>query len=149
MRTQRRGHLIVAAATSLALLGLATNALAQDEQGRTCTSHKLAGLYLFSASGYTIVAGAAQPKAINELIRFNGDGTLTVPAATVSLNGTIITAPPGGVGVYTMEANCKGTLQFTNGPSFDIFASPGGEDVWMIQTNPNNVMQGNATRISR
>jgi hypothetical protein len=31
-----------------------------------------------------IVGGVQQPKAIVEVIAFNGDGTLDVPAATVS-----------------------------------------------------------------
>jgi hypothetical protein len=34
----------------------------------------------FNGSGYNIVAGVAVPKAVVEFIRFNGDGTLTVPA---------------------------------------------------------------------
>jgi len=38
-------------------------------------------------------------------------------------------------------------LQFTNGPSFNIFAAPRGEEFWMIQTNPNNVLQGNVRRL--
>jgi hypothetical protein len=35
----------------------------------------------------------AQPKAILELIRFNGDGTLGVPGATLSLNGASRVGP--------------------------------------------------------
>jgi len=103
---------------------------------------------VFSATGYTIVAGVAQPKAIVELIRFNGDGTLTVPGATRSINGVIGQVPAGGTGTYTLGADCIGTLAFTGGPTFDVFASPKGEDLWMIQTNPNSVFQGNVTRVS-
>ena len=58
-------------------------------------------------------------------------------------------SPPGGTGTYTVEADCTGTLSFTGGPSFDIFVAPRGDDLWMIQTNPNNVFQGNVTRLSR
>ena len=47
----------------------------------------LDGLYVFTAPGFNIVAGVPQPKAIVELIDFHGDGELTVPAATVSING--------------------------------------------------------------
>ena len=123
------------------------NAVAHDDP-RGCRAENLTGLYVFSATGYIIASGVAQPKAIVEMIQFNGDGTLTSPNATVSINGVIVKSS-GSTGTYTLAADCKGTLSFTNGPSFDIFASPKGEDLWMIQTNPNNVFQGNVTRVSR
>ena len=126
-----------------------THALAESDDGPSCQPQRLAGLYVFSATGYTIVGGVAQPKAIVELIRFNGDGTLTVPGATRSINGVVATTPPGGTGTYSLDASCVGSLTFTGGPTFDIFASPKGEDLWMIQTNPNNVFQGNVTRVAR
>ena len=136
---------LIIAATGLVASG---NALA-DDTPRACGVENLTGLYVFSATGYIIVAGVAQPKAIVEAIRFNGDETLTVPAATRGINGVIGRSPPGGTGTYTLDANCKGTLSFTGGPSFDIFASPKGEDLWMIQTNDGTVFQGNVTRVSR
>lgn len=115
----------------------------------SCGVQSLSGLYVFSASGASIVAGAAQPKAIVELIRFNGDGTLLVGGATRSLNGVIAQIPPGGTGTYTLEADCRGSLAFTGGPSFDIFASPKGTEFWMIQTNADNVFEGGVKRVSR
>jgi hypothetical protein len=50
---------------------------------------------------------------------------------------------------YTVEAGCTGKLTFTVGLSFDIFIAPGGKTLWMIQTNPNTVLQGTATRLAR
>jgi hypothetical protein len=68
-----------------------------DDNG--CSDSTLRGLYVFSASGFNILTGGVvQPKAIVELIRFNGDGTLVVPAATVSINGTITQSPANGPG---------------------------------------------------
>jgi hypothetical protein len=120
-----------------------------NDDGAVCREQKLNGLYVFSATGYTIVNGVTQPKAIVELIRFNGDGSLSVPGATRSTNGVITQVPPGGTGTYTLGADCRGSLAFSGGgPTFDIFASPKGEDMWMIQTNPNNIFQGNVTRVS-
>jgi hypothetical protein len=112
-----------------------------------CTERSLRGSYVFSASGFNIVGGVQQPKAIVEVIVFNGDGTLDVPAATVSLNGVIIRSLHS-VGTYTVEDNCSGTVTF-NGPTYDIFLSKDGDDISMIQTNPNTVFQGLATRTSR
>jgi hypothetical protein len=93
--------------------------------------------------------GVQQPKAIIEVIDFNGDGTLSVPAAIRIVNGVVARSDPGGTGSYTVEAGCTGALAFDGGPSFDIFPSPEGEDLWMIQTNPDTVFQGTATRVSR
>ena len=109
-----------------------------------CSVATLRGTYTFAASGFNIVAGVAQPKAIVEVIEFNGDGTLSVPAATLSANGVIIRSV-NGVGTYTVADDCSGTILFT-GPAFDIFVSRNAESIAMIQTNPNTVMQGTATR---
>jgi hypothetical protein len=93
----------------------------------------------------------AQPKAIVEGIHFNGNGTLSSPFATVSINGTIRHSG-GGLGVYTVNADCTGTLTFTGGPSFDIFVDASGEELWMIQTGPTvappAVFEGTAVRVS-
>jgi hypothetical protein len=123
-------------------------ALAHDKE---CSLASLKGDYVFSASGHSLIAGVWQPKAIVEYIHFNGDGTLTVTAATVANagnSGTVTQSPPGGTGTYVLDANCKGSLQFTPGPTFDIFAAPRGKALWMIQTNPGNVFQGQVKRVS-
>jgi hypothetical protein len=112
-----------------------------------CTEATLRGSYVFSASGFNIVGGVQQPKAIVEVIVFNGDGTLDVPAATVSLNGVIVRSLHS-VGTYTVEDNCSGTITF-NGPTYDMFLSKDGDDISMIQTNANTVFQGLARRASR
>ena len=112
-----------------------------------CGLRTLRGTYVFAARGFNIVAGIAQPKAIVEVIEFNGDGTLSVPAATLSVNGVIVRPPPS-IGTYTVENDCSGAILF-GGPTFDILISPGADYIWMIQTNPNSVFQGTATRTSR
>jgi hypothetical protein len=117
-------------------------------EGTTCGTTTLRGSYLFAASGFNIVNGVAVPKAIHEAIEFNGDGTLTTPAVTLSVNGNV-SHPPGAPGDYTLDDDCRGTLVFAGGPSFDIVASIGGRTVWMFQTNANTVFQGTATRLDR
>ena len=129
-------------------LGVSGVSLADDGK-KACALDTLDGQYIFTATGYNIVAGIAQPKAIVEVIRFNGDGTLTVPASTHSINGVVAQSPPGGTGTYTVDANCTGALTFTGGPSFDLFIPPKGDELWMIQTNQNTVFQGNVVKVSR
>jgi hypothetical protein len=132
---------LVAAAMVLSVSGVA-------QADNDCTLKTLRGTYYFAANGYNMVAGVAQPKTIVEVIDFKGDGTLSVPAATRSVNGMIARSPAGGTGSYTVEAGCTGTIAFDGGPSFDIFISPTGEKIWMIQSNPDTVFQGTATKIS-
>ena len=125
----------------------ASSSAPAEGQGRVCTVRTLRGSYVFSATGFNIVGGVPQPKAIVEVIAFNGDGTLEVSAATVSVNGVIIRSLPS-FGTYTVEDGCSGAIML-NGPTFDIFLSPDGDVISMIQTNPNTVFQGVATRRSK
>ena len=146
---RRTGWTVAMACAAVMAIGGAPLAGTKSAEGerRACTVGTLRGSYVFSASGFNIVAGVQQPKAIVEVIVFNGDGTLAVPAATVSLNGVIIRSLHS-VGTYTVEDDCSGTITF-NGPTYDIFLSKDGDDISMIQTNPNTVFQGLATRTSR
>jgi hypothetical protein len=132
-------------AIAMALIGVTSVARANDDAG-ACSVATLRGSYLFAASGYNIVGGIAQPKAIVEAIRFDGNGALTVPAATVSINGTIVHPPPG-TGTYTVAPDCSGTLTFASGLAFDLFLAPGGREFFMIQTNPLTVLQGKVVKL--
>ena len=140
-----------AAAMAVAMAGV-VHANADDDHARGCSDATLRGLYVFNASGFNIVAGVSQPKAVVEFIRFNGDGTLTVPAATASINGVIIRSPPDGPGIYSVGADCTGTVAFgPPGPTFDLFVAPRGSEVYMNQTGGAvpGVLQGTAERLSR
>lgn len=136
------------AALALATIGVA-HANDDRDDGRSCSDRTLRGLYVFSTSGFNMVAGVAVPKAINEQIRFNGDGTLVAPVATSSVNGNV-NRSTDAPGTYSLGANCTGSLSFNPGPSFDVIADPRGTAVYMIQTAPGSpVMQGVAERVSR
>ena len=136
---------VVVAVAALSASGVARAHGDRDD----CTLKTLRGTYVFAATGHNIVSGVPQPKAIVEVIEFNGDGTLTVPAATRSVNGVIGRSLPGGTGGYTVEAGCAGTITFDPaGPTFDAFFAPKGEELWMIQTTPGSVFEGTATRLS-
>jgi len=132
--------------TAAAVTMLSMAGIARADSDCTLKALTLRGPYVFAATGFNIVGGVAQPKAIVEVISFNGDGTLTVPGATRSINGVVAKIPPGGTGSYTVETGCTGTISFTGGPSFDIYVSSRGDTIWMIQTNPDTVFQGTATK---
>src|SRR5438128_2049048 len=110
-----------------------------------CGPDTLRGLYVFNPHGFNIVNGVAQPIAVFEGIRFHGDGTLSVPFATVSINGLILHFPPGGTGTYTLNQSCEGTLTFNAGPiHYDIFVRPNEKEIEMIRTDANSVLNGTA-----
>lgn len=151
-------HSLAAAAIALSV-SASVQADDNEGSGRECSEATLQGLYVFSASGFSIVAGVAQPRALVEFIRFNGDGTLSNPAVTLSINGVITRGGGSGPsGTYSMASNCTGSLAFgPPGPTFDLYLTPSGSEVHMIVTGgpvPGlgvvpGVLQGVAERVSR
>ena len=121
----------------------------------SCSDASLRGEYAFNASGFNILNGVALPKAVVEFVRFNGDGTLTVLAATRSVNGVVTRSPLSGVGTYTVAADCTGSVVFgPPGPTFDLFLGPDSLRGRMIQTTDPTpgalpVMQGILEKIAR
>ena len=52
---------------------------------------------------------------------------------TVNIGGTIIIDATGGVGTYTVAADCTGTISITDGPSFNMYVGPGAQKLWTTQ----------------
>ena len=128
------------------------SATARAAADRHCSADMLRGLYLWTFDGYTNVGGNLVPKAVMQGLRFNGDGTTFNPFGTVNIGGTIIIDATGGVGTYTVAADCTGTLSITNGPSFNIYVGPGAQQVWTTQIavgpgSGTGVGVGTATRV--
>jgi len=128
-----------------------------DDEGLRCHQGLLDGLYVFSASGSAIPAsGPSFPKAIIEVLRFRGDGTVETPASFLNMNGTPIAQVPGGAGTYTVtgltppEGVCIGTLTFNDPPHpmFNLVIGLEGRRIWLIMTNPASVFEGQAVKVS-
>ena len=101
--------------------------------GQVCSVHMLRGLYLWTFDGYANLGGNLVPKAVMQGTRFNGDGTTINAFGTVNIGGTIIIDATGGVGTYTVAADCTGTLSITDGPSFNMYVGPGAQKLWITQ----------------
>jgi hypothetical protein len=101
----------------------------------TCSVHNLRGVYLWTFDGYTRFGGNLVPKAVMQGLRFNGDGTTYNTFGTVNIGGTITIDATGGVGTYTVAADCTGTLSIIGGPSFKMYVGPGAQKLWITQTN--------------
>jgi hypothetical protein len=133
---------------------LAMASVAPADAGDKCNDSMLDGLYVFTASGFGNVSpGPPQPKAIIELIRFHGDGTVSVPGGRVSVNGVIINAAGPGTATYTtpvpVDEGCESTLTFSSGPTHYMFIPPDAKTLQFIQINPNTVFQGSATKVAK
>ena len=148
------GCLVAAIAVGTSATGgpapdLATAGQAPDAQG--CSVGMLRGLYLWTFDGYGDLGGNLVPKAVMQGLRFNGDGTTFNPFGTVNIGGTIIIDATGGVGTYTVAADCTGTLSITTGPSFNIYVGPGAQQVWTTEIAGGDVTGGlavgTATRV--
>jgi hypothetical protein len=101
--------------------------------GRVCSVGTVRGLYMWTFDGYQNVGGNLLPKAVMQGTRFNGDGTTFNAFGTVNIGGFIIIDATGGVGTYTVEENCTGTISITNGPSFNMYVGPGAQQLWTTQ----------------
>ena len=139
----------------LCLPGLAT-----ADPTKKCKDNILKGQFVFTASGFTRPPASGPgtpwvPKAILEVLHFNGDGTLSTPSVVVANpfgdTGAILQPGAGANGTYSINDDCTGTVVFADAASvtFKIYVDPPqGDTIWMIQTNPaNNVFQGSATRV--
>ena len=118
---------------------------------RVCSVGMLKGLYIITFDGYTDLGGNLLPKAVMQGLRFNGDGTTFNTFGTVNIGGTIIFDVTGGVGTYTVAADCTGTLSITGGPNFNIYVGPGAQQVWTTEIAGGDVTGGlgvgTATRV--
>ena len=153
--------LMIKCAATIPLI-LCLPGLAAAAHPKKCKDDILQGRYVFTASGFTRPPASGPgtpwvPKAILEVLHFNGDGTLSTPLVTVANpfgdTGNILQPPAGADGTYSINEDCSGTVTFLDaaGVTFKIYVDgPNGKTIWMIQTNPtNNVFQGSAKRVSR
>ena len=141
---------------------LCTFGISTAYAGSKCNQEILKGKYVFSATGFNRPLNSAPgtpwgPKAILQVLEFNGDGTLNTPILTVANpfgdSGDILHPPAGASGDYSVNEDCTGTVHFldANNTTFTIYVErPKGEKFRMLQTIPaDNVIQGTASRIHR
>ena len=146
---------LVAVAMALCISGTAfAQSDAADNHAHACSAQTLRGLYLWTLDGYQNFGGNPVPKALLEGIRFNGNGTLTVPFGTVNIGGFIVIDVSGSTGTYTVAGDCTGTISITDGPTFNMYIGPGAQQLSIINTgggpgDGTGLGLGTATRLSK
>ena len=125
---------LVCLAATMAPGTSATARAAADVQ--VCSVATLKGLYLWTLDGYQNFGGNPVPKALLQGLQFNGNGTVTVPFGTANIGGTIVIDTTGSDGIYTVNADCTGTMLFggPGGPSFNMYIGAGAQQLWITQT---------------
>ena len=92
-----RGRLAVLIVAALVTLPF-VNSSGVSQAAKPCRVADLNGACVFTVTGFgTPPGGSAStaPKAIIEILSFNGDGTVDTPKVTLSVNGMIINEGPG------------------------------------------------------
>lgn len=140
-------------AAALAICAMAWCAPGMAQHGNAdppkCNLRTLSGSYVLAASGFVIVAGVPQPKALIEQIDFNGDGSAVSPNAALALNGNALAFSSGGAASYEFDGDsCSGKISFANGPTHKVYMDPDGDKGWTLVWMPvGNVFQGTLTRV--
>ena len=157
-RFLRRTIRVALAAGLLAIAGLClsgTLAASNDDGPRGCTLATLKGRYLFAFSATLLppAFGVTQPTPSNAagFNILNGDGTGT-DTVTLTIGGHVVLENVAAPTSYTVNADCTGalTVLVPNGPSFDLFIAPDGEQFASIATGPpGNGGAGISRRVSR
>ena len=145
---------------AMAVGGMSPTAVAQtkldeNDSKPTCTLETLKGRYLFAWSGAVLPPAfeVTEPTAGGAAgyHTFNGDGTGT-DTVTVRIGTTITLHQVVAPITYTVNANCTGTytVLVPNGPSFDLFIAPNGEEIATFATAPaGNQLASVDRRVSR
>ena len=156
MKTKLTKTIMSSLAVACALVCLAatmvpgTSTIARAAADAHCDARMLRGLYIWTFDGYTDLGEGLVPKALMEGVRFNGDGTTITQFGTLNFGGTTIIDATGGVGTYTVAADCTGTLSHPGGASFNMYVGPGAQQLWITQIQGDAVTGvgvGTATRV--
>jgi hypothetical protein len=110
-----------------------------DRQGE-CSLATLKGRYLFANSGIALppAFGVTQPTwaADAGFIVFDGEGAGTANV-TVRIGGNVVLQNLVTPISYMVNRDCTGSYTVPNGPGFDLFIAPGGEEYALIATDPS------------
>ena len=105
---------------------------------KTCSLSTLRGEYLFTgrgdAAGYE--HGPALPMVFAGVRTYDGQGRLS-QVETISLGGKVRRSREEGV--YTMDADCTGTMTVAGVRTFDMFVSRDGSEGVAVRTSDGSI----------
>lgn len=140
MNSNRNSRTVIFAVLALLLAALAPQALRAQDEG--CSDSTLNGTYRVTASGTILGVG---PLAHINGVYLDGAGNGQVFGITNSVNGNIVTPPPGPA-TYTVNADCTGTFTAPGG-HFNIVVDRHGAGWFFIQTDSGHQTSGYTIRL--
>ncbi|MFB9923167.1 hypothetical protein ACFORO_05865 [Amycolatopsis halotolerans] len=149
MSSLSRRTLVLTAAvlTGAAVLTSGVASSATESASPSCGAATLRGTYLFSGDGWTITGATATPLAFAGSERFDGAGHVQGVSST-NANGTP-SSHNAFTGVYTVAADCTGTLVIGGSLHFDLYLDPSGDSFAYVQTDPGAVSATTEHRATR
>ena len=139
---------------AIAGLTLSSTLTASDRDRQAeCNLGTLRGRYLFANAGTALPPAfgltVPTPAADAGFHIFNGDGTGT-DTVTVRIGSAIVLENFVTPITYTVNADCTGSYSVPNGPAFDLFIAPDGDEFAVIATDPpGNYPSSIHRRVSR
>jgi hypothetical protein len=145
--------IVLLAVAALMLVVLAAGAVYANNKdaGAKCSEATLHGRYLFAVDGFEIMGNdKVVPFADAGYEVYDGNGKVK-GVFSGNFNGEI-TRKEKFSGTYTVEADCTGTVRYTDGTRYDQFIAPDGSMFTFVQTNPEVVdaafeLRGTAERV--
>jgi hypothetical protein len=111
-----------------------------------CSLATLDGTYLFAYEGVRIKGNSRDSFAVAGFEVYDGRGNMRI-VTTSSSNKKIDRNVHTG-GTYTVNADCTGIVQYSDGTRYDLFIAPDGHTFVFIQTNPGTVGAGFEPRVT-
>jgi hypothetical protein len=145
----------VAASVGVGLLTLVGTASAASTPATgtraSCRNATLKGTYIYYNDGWLVSGGKKEPFSIAGVDRFNGVGA-GHGVTTFDVNGKVVNANTPETSTYTIKADCIGKIVFDTAGSighFNVYVSPSGGLVSLIETDRGSVGGGTESRVAR
>ena len=109
------------------------------------------GTYIYYNDGWLVSRGRRKPFSIAGIDHFNGAGG-GHGVTTFDVNGKVVNANSPETSTYTIKADCVGKIAFDTAGSighFNVYVSPSGHLVSLVETDPGSVGGGTESRVAR
>ncbi len=141
-----------AAAGVLTFVGTASAAApSATRTSPSCRDAALKGTYIYYNDGWLVSRGKKEPYSIAGVDHFNGAGT-GHGVTTFDVNGKVVNANTPETSTYTIKADCIGKVVFDTAGSighFNMYVSPSGHLLSLVETDPGSVGGGTESRVAR
>ncbi len=133
------------------VLAIGTGYAKDETEAVKCSEATLDGTYLFAQNGVEIKGDEQRPFALAGYEVFDGNGKVKGVQSS-NFNGEI-TRNERFSGTYSVNADCTGTVTYSDGSRYDQFIAPDGSQLTFVQTHPKRLVtasfepRGSAKRV--